>query len=204
MQSPMEAIPTANNISSTEESERGASFLNRSWEALVMGFERCSGARRVIIVSGTFSGVWRRIISSMEVFPPYNDRSGDDLSVGGGLGPSRCLERGFRRSWWLGRAWWRGFVDRATIYPMVEVVARLDAWKLEFRGSPCLAELGSSEIAPVHAKTPGNAVPTDGANVGGAKVKTRAKTEAVKTKAAKTREAENTHRELARARERER
>jgi hypothetical protein len=61
----------------------------------------------------------------------------------------------------------QGFVDRATIYPMVEVVARLDAWKLEFRGSPCLAELGSSEIAPVHAKTPGNAVPTDGANVGG-------------------------------------
>ena len=61
----------------------------------------------------------------------------------------------------------QGFVDRATIYPMVKVVARLDAWKLEFRGSPCLAELGSSEIAPVHAKTPGNAVPTDGANVGG-------------------------------------
>jgi hypothetical protein len=61
----------------------------------------------------------------------------------------------------------QGFVDRATIYPTVEVVARLDAWKLEFRGSPCLAELGSSEIALVHAKTPGNAVPTDGANVGG-------------------------------------
>ena len=30
-----------------------------------------------------------------------------------------------------------------------------------------MAELGSSEIAPVHAKTLGNAVPTDGANVGG-------------------------------------
>ena len=53
---------------------------------------------------------------------------------------------------------------------MVEVVARLDAWKLEFRGSPCLTELGSSEIAPVHAKTPGNAVPIDGANVGGPKL----------------------------------
>ena len=64
----------------------------------------------------------------------------------------------------------QGFVDRATIYPMVEVVARLDAWKLEFRGSPCLAELGSSEIAPVHAKTPRNAVPTDGANVEGPKL----------------------------------
>uniref|UniRef100_A0A2N9EKZ5 Uncharacterized protein n=1 Tax=Fagus sylvatica TaxID=28930 RepID=A0A2N9EKZ5_FAGSY len=49
---------------------------------------------------------------------------------------------------------------------MVEVVARLDAWKLEFRGSPCLTELGSLEKAPVHAITPGNAVPTDGANVG--------------------------------------
>jgi hypothetical protein len=47
---------------------------------------------------------------------------------------------------------------------MVEVVTQWDAWKLEFRGSPCLAELGSSEIAPVHAKTPRNAVPTDGAN----------------------------------------
>jgi hypothetical protein len=53
----------------------------------------------------------------------------------------------------------QGFVDQATIYPMVEVVAQLDAWKLEFRGSLCLAELGSSKIAPVHAKTPGNAVP---------------------------------------------
>ena len=39
-----------------------------------------------------------------------------------------------------------------TIYPMVEVVARLEAWKLEFRGSPCLAKLGCSEIAHVHAK----------------------------------------------------
>ena len=61
----------------------------------------------------------------------------------------------------------QGFIDRATIYPMAEVVARLDAWKLEFRGSPCLTELGSLEKALVHAKTPGNAVPTDGANVGG-------------------------------------
>ena len=60
----------------------------------------------------------------------------------------------------------QGFVDRATIYPMAKVAARLDAWKLEFRGSQCLAELGSSEIAPVHAIMPGNAVPTDGANVG--------------------------------------
>ena len=64
----------------------------------------------------------------------------------------------------------QGFVDRATIYPMAKVAARLDAWKLEFRGSPWLAELGSSEIAPVHAKTPGNAVPTDGTNVGGPKL----------------------------------
>ena len=60
----------------------------------------------------------------------------------------------------------QGFVDRAMIYPMVEVVAQLDARKLEFWGSQCLAELGSSEIAPVHAIMPGNAVPTDGANVG--------------------------------------
>ena len=31
-------------------------------------------------------------------------------------------------------------------------------------GSTCLAELGRLEIAPVHAKTPGNAVPIDSAN----------------------------------------
>ncbi len=30
-----------------------------------------------------------------------------------------------------------------------------------------MAELGCSEIAPVHAIIPENAVPTDGANVGG-------------------------------------
>ena len=47
------------------------------------------------------------------------------------------------------------FVDQATLYPMVEVVARLDAWKLEFRGSPCLAELGCSEIDPFLAKNSG-------------------------------------------------
>ena len=45
------------------------------------------------IVVGIVSGAWRRVISPMEVFPPYNDRSGDDLSIGGGLGLSRCLER---------------------------------------------------------------------------------------------------------------
>ena len=61
----------------------------------------------------------------------------------------------------------QGFVDQVMIYPMVEVVARLDAWKLEFRGSLCLTDLESLEKAPVHAKTPRNVVPTDGANVGG-------------------------------------
>ena len=55
----------------------------------------------------------------------------------------------------------QGFVDRATIYPLVEVVARCDAWKLRFRGSMCLAELGCSKIAPFMPKTLGNAVPTD-------------------------------------------
>uniref|UniRef100_A0A2N9FG72 Uncharacterized protein n=1 Tax=Fagus sylvatica TaxID=28930 RepID=A0A2N9FG72_FAGSY len=47
VQHPMEAIPTANGISSTKESESGVSFLNRSWEAPILGFERCGGARRV-------------------------------------------------------------------------------------------------------------------------------------------------------------
>jgi hypothetical protein len=58
----------------------------------------------------------------------------------------------------------QGFADRATIYPMVEVVARLDACKLEFRDLPHLAELGCSEIAPFLPKIPGNAVLTGGAN----------------------------------------
>uniref|UniRef100_A0A2N9ECD0 Uncharacterized protein n=1 Tax=Fagus sylvatica TaxID=28930 RepID=A0A2N9ECD0_FAGSY len=132
VQPPMEAFPPPNGRSSSKESKSGAIFLNRSWEAPVLSFERCGGTRRVNIVAGTFSGAWRRVVSPMEVFPPYNNRSGDDLSVGGGLG-----------------------LNRATIYPMVEVVARLDAWKLEFRGSPCLTELGSLEKAPVHAIIPG-------------------------------------------------
>ena len=55
VQPSLKVIPTANGISSTEESERGASFLNQSWEAPVLGFERCDSARRVIIVFGTFS-----------------------------------------------------------------------------------------------------------------------------------------------------
>ena len=38
---------------------------------------------RVNIVSDTFSGAWRRVISSMGVFPLYNGRSGGDLSIGG-------------------------------------------------------------------------------------------------------------------------
>jgi hypothetical protein len=49
---------------------------------------------------------WRRVPPPITIFPPYNDRSGDDLSVGGGLDLSRCLEQRFQRSWWLGRAWW--------------------------------------------------------------------------------------------------
>jgi hypothetical protein len=107
VQPPMEAFPPPNGRSSSKESKSGAIFLNRSWEAPVLSFKRCGGTRRVNIVAGTFSGAWRRVVSPMEVFPPYNNRSGDDLSVGGGLGLSRCLERRFRRSWWLGRAWWR-------------------------------------------------------------------------------------------------
>jgi hypothetical protein len=41
---PMEAFPPPNGKSSSKESGRGASFLNRSWEAPVLGFERCGGA----------------------------------------------------------------------------------------------------------------------------------------------------------------
>ena len=41
---PMEAFPPPNGRSSFVESGRGAIFSNRSWEAPVLGFERCSGA----------------------------------------------------------------------------------------------------------------------------------------------------------------
>ena len=58
-------------------------------------------------VAGFFSGAWERVTSPMEFFPPYNDRSEDDLSVGGGLGARKFLERRFQRKWWLGRSWWR-------------------------------------------------------------------------------------------------
>ncbi len=80
----------------------GLSFWSQ--EARVLGFEPCSGAgareqRRWLLL-------WR-VSSLMEFFPPYKDRLEDDLSVGGGLGPSRFLERQFRRKWWLGCSWWR-------------------------------------------------------------------------------------------------
>ena len=65
---------------------------------------RAAALERVNSVAGFFSGAWRRVTSALEFFPLYNDRSEDDLSVGGGLGPSRFLERRFRRKWWLGRA----------------------------------------------------------------------------------------------------
>uniref|UniRef100_A0A2N9GJQ4 Uncharacterized protein n=1 Tax=Fagus sylvatica TaxID=28930 RepID=A0A2N9GJQ4_FAGSY len=115
--------------------------------------------------SGGEIGACRRVASPMVTCPPPNDRSAEEDSNGGAVLRFRSPEDRVLECECGGGAWWRGFVDRATIYPMVEVVARLDAWKLKFRGSPCLAELGSSEIAPVHAKTPGNAVPTDGANI---------------------------------------
>ena len=41
---PMEAFPPPNGRSSSVESGRGAIFSNRSWEAPVLGFERCGGA----------------------------------------------------------------------------------------------------------------------------------------------------------------
>ena len=118
-----------------------------AWKLVFWDSNRAAALERVNSVAGFFSGAWRRVTSALEFFPPYNDRSEDDLSVGGGLGPSRFLERRFWRKWWLGCAWWRvgrpaeysngarehvkalmttisqGFVDQATIYPMVKVVA---------------------------------------------------------------------------------
>ena len=41
----------------------------------------------------------------MAIFPLYNDRLGDDLSIDGGVCLKRCLECLFQRLWWLSRAW---------------------------------------------------------------------------------------------------
>uniref|UniRef100_A0A2N9GIP0 PGG domain-containing protein n=1 Tax=Fagus sylvatica TaxID=28930 RepID=A0A2N9GIP0_FAGSY len=85
VQPPMEAFPPPNGRSSSVESGRGAIFSNRSWEAPVLGFERCGGA-------GAREHRLRHFLRRVEA-----------------------------------RYFFDG--DRATIYPMVEVVARLDAWE---------------------------------------------------------------------------
>jgi hypothetical protein len=107
VQHPMEAIPTANGISSTKESESGVSFLNRSWEAPILGFERCGGARRVIIVSGTFYGAWRRVRTPMESVPPPNGRSAEKDSNGGATLRFRSPEDYVLECECGGSAWWR-------------------------------------------------------------------------------------------------
>ena len=106
VEAPTEPISAAFNRSASDESDRGIGFSNRSTEAPDLDFESYGGAGRVNIVAGTFSDAWGHVAALMAVFPPYNDRSGDDLSIGGGLYPRRFLESRFRRSWWLGRAWW--------------------------------------------------------------------------------------------------
>ena len=129
---------------------------------------------RVNKIPNPVTGTWQRVPPPMVVLPPLLSRSNDDLSSGG-LGCSILTSVGDRGLLWVGCEWWRvggkavhsngawehvktlivmifqGFVDRAMIYPLVEVVAWCDTWKLEFRGFPCLAELGSTEIALVHA-----------------------------------------------------
>jgi hypothetical protein len=100
MADPTDPILQEISRSVDEECRGGATLSNWSSKAPDLGFERCGSAGHVNIVAETFSSAWRRVTSPMEAFPLYNDRSGDDLSVSGGLGPSKCLERRFRRSWW--------------------------------------------------------------------------------------------------------
>ena len=92
VQPSLKVIPTANGISSTKESEHGASFLNRSWEAPILGFKSCGSVRRVIIVSDTFSGAWRRVRTPMEAVPPPNGRSAEEDSNGGATLQFQSLE----------------------------------------------------------------------------------------------------------------
>jgi hypothetical protein len=63
-----------------------------AWKLVFWASNRAAALERVNSVAGFFSSAWERMSSPLEFFPPYNDRSEDDLSVGGGLDPSRCLE----------------------------------------------------------------------------------------------------------------
>ena len=64
-----------------------------AWKLVFWASNSVAAWELVNSISGSFSSAWGHLAVAMTVFPPYNDRSGDDLSVGGGSCPSRCLER---------------------------------------------------------------------------------------------------------------
>ena len=97
----------------------------RAWKLVFWASNSTTALERMNNVAGFFSSTWERVTSPMEFFPSYNDRSEDDLSVGGGLGPSRFLEHRFRKKWWLSRSWWR--VGAQPIIPE----ARESAWRVQ-------------------------------------------------------------------------
>ena len=68
-------------------------YLFGAWKLVFWASNRAAALERVNNVACFFSGAWEHVACPMEFFPPYNDRSENDLSVGGGLGPSRFLER---------------------------------------------------------------------------------------------------------------
>ena len=78
-----------------------------AWKLVFWASNSAAALERVNSVAGFFFDTSECVTSPMEFFPSLNDRSEDNLSVGGGLGPSRFLERRFRRKWWLSHTWWR-------------------------------------------------------------------------------------------------
>ena len=137
-----------------------------AWKALIWASKAATAIDAWATDSGGEIGTWRHVASLMATHPPPNDRSAKEDSNGGAILRFGSPEDRVLKCECGSGAWWRvgspsenssgawecvvalmttifqGFVDWATIYPMVEVVAWLEAWKLEFRGSPCLAELG--------------------------------------------------------------
>uniref|UniRef100_A0A2N9I2N3 Uncharacterized protein n=1 Tax=Fagus sylvatica TaxID=28930 RepID=A0A2N9I2N3_FAGSY len=84
VQPPMEAIPMANGISSAEESERGAKFLESELGSPRSGLRKMRRRKaRDHCLSGTFSGAWRRVRTPMEAVPPPNGRLAEEDSNGG-------------------------------------------------------------------------------------------------------------------------
>ena len=78
---PTKAIPPPNGRSAGGEFGRAIDPPFWSLEARVLGFEQCGGEGAREKMAEPLAGAWRRVPPPMAIFPPYNDISGDDLSL---------------------------------------------------------------------------------------------------------------------------